>query len=93
MPRFLVETTAAPPAGDGAAARLSAARFPELEIEHRYAARDAAGGRWVWVCRAPSEGHVTRWATALGLPVGSVRRIDADYPTISGSSNSSRLQG
>jgi hypothetical protein len=30
----------------------------------------------VWVCRAPNEDQLTRWAAAAALTLGEVRRVD-----------------
>ena len=75
MPLFLFE---APPITDlqrDLALRLAAQRFPEISLERRYAEHDG-GGRDVWVCRAPSEDQLTRWAVAAELSLGEVRRVD-----------------
>ena len=44
-------------------------------LEHHYAEHDG-GGRDVWVCRAPNEDQLTRWAAAADLTLGEVRRVD-----------------
>jgi hypothetical protein len=75
MPLFLVE---APPISDlerDVAVRLAAQRFPEIVLEQHYAEHDG-GGRDVWVCRAPNEDQLTRWAAAAALTLGEVRRVD-----------------
>lgn len=75
MPLFLFES---PPISDlqrDHALSLAARRFPEIALEHRYAEHDG-GGLDVWVCRAPNEDELTRWALAAELTVGDLRRVD-----------------
>ena len=81
MPRYLFETS--PPGQlrpeDGE--RVAAQRFPELTVEQRCPAPSDDIGRDRWLCRAPSETHVRRWAAAVGVTIQGLRRIDADEPS------------
>jgi hypothetical protein len=61
------------------AERLAAHRFPEVAVERRYVTEDGTTARAVWVCRAPSEAHLGRWAESAELNVTSVGRITADH--------------
>lgn len=79
MPRYLLEAKVVTASGSAAAIELAARRFPEVAVEHCYVAHDAAGARTTWVCRAPSEAHLQRWAATGGLPLVAVRRVDADH--------------
>jgi hypothetical protein len=78
MPRYLVETDLVDATQLDGAEGLAERRFPELSVERRYSTHDGTGVRVIWVCRAPSEAHVDRWAAALRLPAPSVRHIHAD---------------
>jgi hypothetical protein len=80
MPRYLFETDASVRTGRDQVDTL-AHRFPELELEHSYLVHDGGGSREVWVCRAPSEAHLRRWAIAADLMLRHVQRIDADTAT------------
>jgi hypothetical protein len=83
MPRYRVEMD--PGAADrlDGAGRMAAHRFPEIAVEHRCTPNRAPGDRCVWLCRAPSEAHIDRWAAALQLRLASVRRIDPPRPPTS----------
>ena len=79
MPRFLLETEADAAAQLAATRRLANQRFPEIAVEDRAVAgglRDHA----YWVCRAPSEAHIGRWAEAIQLTVISVQPIHQGGP-------------
>lgn len=78
MPRYLFETPLLDDTARERAGRVAAERFPEMEIEHTYVTERDDVSREVWVCRAPSASHVERWAAATQLPLGVVRRVDAD---------------
>jgi hypothetical protein len=82
MPHFLLEFVPSGGAGGTqleAAVSLASSRFPEVVIERRYVVR-VADLREVWVCRAPSQAHVTRWVAEARLDVPSVRHVDAEVP-------------
>jgi hypothetical protein len=79
MPRYLLQTGTVAPSGSAAAMQLAARLFPEIAVEHCYVAHDAAGVRATWVCRAPSDTHLHRWAAASGLGPVSVQRVDARH--------------
>ena len=76
MPRYLVETHSF--AGDlNGLVALAGTRFPEVALERRY----ALGGdqeRDAWVCRAATDHHIRRFASAAGLAIRAVSRIEAD---------------
>lgn len=78
MPRYLFDLATSDRETRERATRLATQRFPELEIEHSYVLHDEHGNREVWVCRAPSEAHLHRWATAADITLGTVQRVDAD---------------
>ncbi len=78
MPRYLVETRPTTASDRDRALRLAAVRFPEVAVEHGYAARAEHDSRDVWVCRAPSKAHIQRWAAAARLALGAVRHIETD---------------
>ena len=77
MPRFLCDVGEVTSTQFGAAVRLAAQRFPEIAVEHRYVLHSEPDARAMWVCRAPSEVHLARWATAAGIELSPVGRIDA----------------
>ena len=58
------------------AVELAAVRYPEIVIDHRYAAHDE--GLDVWVCQAPSENHLRRWAAAAKFTVDLLQAVDPD---------------
>ena len=76
MPLFLLETLGATAAAWALADRIGAERFPEVGVEHRFAA-GATGVPDVWVVRAPSRDHAERWASAAALDVVDLRPIHA----------------
>jgi hypothetical protein len=78
MPRYLLETRPTTASDRDRALRLAALRFPEVAVEHAYAARAQHDSRDVWVCRAPSQAHLQRWADAACLALGAVRLIETD---------------
>jgi hypothetical protein len=75
MPRYLLETDLVAGGHVEGAEGLTVRRFPEIAVERRYSTQDRTGARAIWVCRAPSEAHIGRWAAALHLSVASVRRV------------------
>ncbi len=79
MPRYLLQTGKGASSSSAAAMQLAARLFPEIAIEHCYVAHDEVGARATWVCRAPSDAHLHRWAEASGLGPVSVQRVDADH--------------
>jgi hypothetical protein len=82
MPLYLLELVPSADAGHAqleAAVSLATRRFPEVEVERRYVVR-VDDPREVWVCRAPSEAHLTRWAAEAHLDVPSVSHVDAEMP-------------
>ena len=80
MPRFLVETEPRAAPRSGTADLIWRQRFPEVVVEHRYAAYDQATSREVWLCRAPSSAHIHRWAVATSLPLVALQHV-ADVPS------------
>ena len=78
MPRYLIETSGWMRLHCKTAARLVAHRFPELTFEYSGAAEPTTSGRDEWLCRAPSEAHVRRWAAAAGVCIQALRRVDAE---------------
>ena len=79
MPRYLLQTSTIPSSGSGAATQLAARLFPEIALEHCYVAHDESRASATWVCRAPSEAHLYRWAEASGLGQVSVQGVDGDH--------------
>jgi hypothetical protein len=77
MPHYLFETGLTSGPHVDAAIALSTQRFPEVALEHRYAAHDD-NRREVWVCRAPNEAHLQRWAAAAHLELWSLQHVDVD---------------
>jgi hypothetical protein len=80
MPRYLLQTRTIASSGPAAAMRLAAGSFPEIAVEHCYVSHDEGCGLTTWVCRAPSETHLHRWAEASELGPVSVLRVDAHHP-------------
>jgi hypothetical protein len=76
VPRYLLEMTPTTDPERLRARQVAARRFPEVAIEHGLATRDCGRPRELWVCRAPSPGHLRRWADACGIALGSVERVD-----------------
>ena len=87
MPRYLVQTDEVTGSGLNGAERLAARRFPEISIEHRYVSDDGTTAREVWICRAPSEAHLGRWAESAHLSITSMCRIAADHRPAPGGMN------
>jgi hypothetical protein len=79
MPRYLLETGAVSGSRLDGAERLAAQRFPEISVERHYVTDDGTTARAVWVCRAPSETHLGRWAESAELTVTSMCRIAAEH--------------
>jgi hypothetical protein len=75
MPRYVIELHPAA-AAQADATRLVMERFPEIAIEERYTSRDSDVRTELWICRAPSETHLRRWADAAALTVHGLRRIE-----------------
>lgn len=90
MPRYLLATAPACRPLRDAAIDVAARRFPEVAVELRYAAHDYDSGHDVWVCSAPSETHVRRWAEAAGLEADHAQHVDADDATVTSRSLPSR---
>jgi hypothetical protein len=65
MPRYLLKTHVIATPRIDAAVRLASQRFPEIAVED--VSVDDTGARTLWLCRAPSETHVSRWAEAAQL--------------------------
>lgn len=76
MPHYLFETEGASEPQRSSGPHLAAWRFPEVAVEHRYAAHGVPHGKELWVCRAPSEAHVHRWAAASDLELAALRHVD-----------------
>jgi hypothetical protein len=72
MPRYVFATAPTSQAAADWAMRLVSRRFPELEIEHRTTMEGEAAAHDTWVCHAPNESHVLRWAIAAGLELFDV---------------------
>ena len=84
MPRYLLETLDGDGAHLDAAVDLTSVRFPEIDVQRCDTTGDGPNARVLWMCRAPSETHVHRWAAAAHFAVTSVRRLSAhraDRPT------------
>jgi hypothetical protein len=79
MPRYLLQTGAVAPSGSAAAVQLATRLFPEIAVEHCYVAHDEVNAQTTWVCRAPSDAHLRRWANASGFGRISLQRIDAEH--------------
>jgi hypothetical protein len=82
MPLYLLEFAPSLDSGGAqieAAVSLATRRFPEVAVERRYVVR-VEDPREMWVCRAPSEVHVTRWAAEARLGVPTVSHVDAENP-------------
>ena len=79
MRRFIFETSDQTAADVAAALALAATRFPEVDVEHRYIGRGESR-RELWVCTAPSEMHVARWAAAAAFPVAEIGQVDDVAP-------------
>jgi hypothetical protein len=80
MPRYLVETDAPAATELDAAVHLAGHRFPEIDVQRTYITHDTSGPQAWWVCRAPSESHLGRWAAAAGLRIASRWRVDGPSP-------------
>jgi len=78
MPRYLLETSATTGPDRDRASAAAAHRFPEVAIEHRFTAQDDSSSRDIWVCRAPSEAHVRRWAHACHLGLAALQSVGPD---------------
>ena len=75
MPRYMLETVMVHSADLDAAVDLASQRFPEIDVERCDTTGDGVDARVLWMCRAPSETHLHRWAAAAGVAVTSVRRL------------------
>lgn len=69
MRRYLLETSATDSDTTQRAPATAAQRYPEVIIEASYVPLDDATANGVWICLAPTERHVRRWATAAHLDV------------------------
>jgi hypothetical protein len=73
MPRYLIETADSAGSSGELAMQLVGRRFPEVSVERRLEADDGQSGpHEVWLCSAPSEAHIRRWAAAADLAVRSL---------------------
>jgi hypothetical protein len=77
MPRYLLETPATTRIERARASFTASRRYPEVAIEQCFLVRDRAGSCEMWVCVAPNEAHLRRWAEASGLALATLRRVDA----------------
>jgi hypothetical protein len=77
MPRFLFETAPISRGRFESLTRFGDQRFPEVAVERCYAPHAEGPNREVWVCRAPSEAHLRRWAEATCLAPLGLRHVDA----------------
>jgi hypothetical protein len=82
MPRYLLRTDIASDACAAAAVHLAGECFPGIKVERREVISAGADAHMHWVCRAPSEAHLHRWATAAQLGVGSVRQVEQAPPKV-----------
>lgn len=83
MPRYVLGCQAVTRSERETASHLAATRFPEIMVDLRFAAHDD-DGLDVWVCRAPSENHLRRWAADAELVVDLLQPVDADGHDLSG---------
>jgi hypothetical protein len=79
----LFETSPPGQAQRETAVRLIAERFPEVMVENSYPALREGFGRDRWLCRAPSEAHVRRWAAAAGVQVSDLHTLDRSVACLS----------
>ena len=79
MPSYMLGTGTTTRAQREKLAALTATRHPEVLVDLRYAAHDD-DGLDVWICRAPSEIHIRRWAAEADLKLRLLQRVDADKP-------------
>ena len=79
MPSYVLGTRTTTRANRDALAELTATRHPEVLVELRFAAHDN-DGLDVWICRAPSETHIRRWAAAADLELRLLQPVDAQQP-------------
>lgn len=77
MPRYVLGCRAVTRSKREIASHLAATRFPEITVDLRFAAHDD-DGLDMWVCRAPSENHIRRWAADAALGVDLLQSVDAD---------------
>jgi hypothetical protein len=75
MPRYMFRVTGSSAVDVEAALSVAASRFPEIGVEHRFLGRGEHRSE-VWVCTAPSETHVVRWATAVSLAPEDIDQVD-----------------
>lgn len=87
MPRYVLGCRAVAGSEREAASDLAATRFPEVTVDQSFAAHDD-DGLDVWVCRAPSENHLRRWAASAGLAVDLLQPVDADGQRLRGAATS-----
>jgi len=71
MPHYLLTTAIVARSQLHAALELQTQRFPEVSVEHRFTTHEPEAHD-LWLCRAPSDEHLTRWAAAAGIPCTSV---------------------
>lgn len=80
MPRFEMRCSGLTADRRDAAAHVLVSRFPEVEvIAERH--EDTAH---VWVCVAPSETHLRRWASAARLRIRSISPATGSDQSVAG---------
>lgn len=79
MPLYTFVTTALATADRDRVVELAATRFPEVAVEPNQADVDGSD-RITWVCEAPNESHLQRWARAAALELIQVRDISHSKP-------------
>jgi hypothetical protein len=77
MPSYVLGAGATTRAQRDALAELTVTRHPEVLVDVRYAAHDDNGLDF-WICRAPSDTHIRRWASAGHLDVQLLHPVDLD---------------
>ena len=79
MPRFVLEVEVVSAPQFATALTLTYQRFPEIAVEYRDVPRPresiAERAKEIWVCRAPSEAHLGRWAAASQLRIAIVSAV------------------
>ena len=80
MPVFTFVTTALATGDRDRVVELAATRFPEVALGPNQADVDGSD-RITWVCEAPNESHLLRWARAAALELIQVRDISHSKPS------------
>lgn len=75
MPLFLVQARPITDAESQHAVRVAVERYPEVGLQMHYADHHGAGED-LWVCRAPTQDHLRRWATAADIPLSTIRHVE-----------------